>query len=267
MRKYLAFFRMRFIRGLQYRAAAWAGILTQFAWGLMEIIMFQAFYRADPASFPMDPQALASYIWMQQAFLTLFASWQWEGELFESITSGNVAYELCRPVSIYNMWFVRSMAHRMSRAALRCFPILIVTAFLPDPYGLGLPKDIISAVGFVTAMVLGLFLVCAFGMIVYMGTFYTISSAGLRMVASNVSELLCGSIIPLPFFPDAAQKVLQILPFASMNNAPLRIYGGDIAGKDVVFTIGLQIVWIIIFVAVGKWMEQDIKKKIVVQGG
>ena len=78
---------------------------------------------------------------------------------------------------------------------------------------------------------------------------------------------MCGSIIPLPFFPDAAQKVLQILPFASMNNAPLRIYGGDIAGKDVVFTIGLQIVWIIIFVAVGKWMEQDIKKKIVVQGG
>ena len=173
----------------------------------------------------------------------------------------------CRPVSIYNMWFARSMARRMSRAVLRCFPILIVAVFLPDPYGLGLPKDVIAAVGFVTAMVLGLLLVCAFGMVIYMGTFYTISSAGLRMVASNVSDFLCGSIIPLPFFPDAAQTVLKILPFASMNNAPLRIYGGDIAGNDVFFTIGLQVMWIVIFVVVGKWMEQDIKKKIVVQGG
>ena len=52
-----------------------------------------------------------------------------------------------------------------------------------------------------------------------------------------------------------------------MNNAPLRIYGGDIAGNDVFCTIGLQVMWIVIFVVVGKWMEQDIKKKIVVQGG
>lgn len=267
MKKYLAFFRMRFINGLQYRTAAWAGVATQFAWGFMEILMFDAFYRADPASFPMDQQALSSYVWLQQAFLALFASWQWEGELFESITSGNVAYELCRPISIYNMWFARSMAHRLSRAVLRCFPILIVAAFLPSPYGVGLPKDTVAAICFAVAMVLGLLLVCAFGMLVYMSAFYTISPAGIRMVASNLSEFLCGSIIPLPFLPDAAQTVLSLLPFASMNNAPLRIYGGDIAGSDAFRTIGLQLIWIVIFVAVGKWMEQNIKKKIVVQGG
>lgn len=31
MRKYISFFRIRFINGLQYRAAAYAGIATQFA--------------------------------------------------------------------------------------------------------------------------------------------------------------------------------------------------------------------------------------------
>lgn len=30
MKKYLSFFRMRLINGLQYRAAAFAGVLTQF---------------------------------------------------------------------------------------------------------------------------------------------------------------------------------------------------------------------------------------------
>ena len=61
MRKYLAFFRLRFSMDLQYRAAAFAGVITQFAWGTMEILMFRAFYQADASAFPMSFQATASY--------------------------------------------------------------------------------------------------------------------------------------------------------------------------------------------------------------
>ena len=43
MKKYLSFFRLRFITGLQYRTAALAGIATQFFWGAMEILTFRAF--------------------------------------------------------------------------------------------------------------------------------------------------------------------------------------------------------------------------------
>ena len=39
-RVYGSFFRLRFINGLQYRAAAYAGVATQFAWGFMEILLF-----------------------------------------------------------------------------------------------------------------------------------------------------------------------------------------------------------------------------------
>ena len=45
MKKYLSFFRLRFVMGLQYRVAALAGIVTQFVWGAMEIMMFCAFTR------------------------------------------------------------------------------------------------------------------------------------------------------------------------------------------------------------------------------
>ena len=54
MKKYWSFFRMRFLGGLQYRAAAWAGVSTQFAWGFMSLLMYRAFYDADPAAFPME---------------------------------------------------------------------------------------------------------------------------------------------------------------------------------------------------------------------
>ena len=47
VKKYLSFFRLRFCMGLQYRAAALAGIATQFVWGFLEIMVYRAFYEAD----------------------------------------------------------------------------------------------------------------------------------------------------------------------------------------------------------------------------
>ena len=98
MKKYLSFFRIRFIAGLQYRAAAWAGISTQFAWGGLTILMFWAFYQNGDNSFPMTFPELSSYIWLQQAFLAMYMAWFFDGEIFDSITSGNISYELCRPL-------------------------------------------------------------------------------------------------------------------------------------------------------------------------
>ena len=77
MKKYLSFFRLRFLHGLQYRTAAVSGIVTQFVWGAMEILLFRAFYQADPTSFPMTFQALSTYVWLQQAFLALYMAWFW----------------------------------------------------------------------------------------------------------------------------------------------------------------------------------------------
>ena len=82
MRKYVSFFKLRFVMGLQYRSAALAGIATQIFWGMMEILMFRAFYEADAAAFPMTLKATCSYVWMHQAFLTLFIAWMIEVELF-----------------------------------------------------------------------------------------------------------------------------------------------------------------------------------------
>ena len=61
MKKYFSFFSLRFVMGLQYRAAAWAGVATQFVWGGMMIAMYQAFYQTEPEQFPMTFEAAARY--------------------------------------------------------------------------------------------------------------------------------------------------------------------------------------------------------------
>ena len=267
MKKYFSFFRLRFSMGLQYRAAALAGIVTQFFWGAMNVLMYHAFYESDPSAFPMSLEATVTYVWLQQALLLLFAAWLIEHEIFDDILSGNVVYELCRPIDIYDMWFSRSIANRLSRAVLRCFPILIVAVFLPRGYGMSAPASLMHFLLFIVTGVLGFFVTVAFFMLVYALTFFTISPSGLRILITSVVEFFAGGIIPLPFFPDGLRTVMELLPFASMQNVPLRIYSASMSAGEMQRAIGLQVFWFVALVLLGKALCAKAMRRMTLQGG
>ena len=267
MKKYISFFGLRLNMGLQYRVAAAAGIVTQFVWGFMECFVFRAFYETNPAAFPMEFKAMVSYIWLQQAFLAFFATWMMDKDIFDSILSGNIAYELCRPVSIYNMWFAKNAATRISRALLRCMPILIVAFILPEPFKMTLPKNIFTFIVFMFTLALGLGVTIAFCMLVYIISFFTVSPQGVRIFFTSLVEFFCGAIVPIPFLPKPLKSIVELLPFAGMQNVPLRIYGGDIYGEELTRAVLLQAVWFVLLVLIGRGLCKIAEKKIVVQGG
>lgn len=267
MKKYLSFFKIRFIAGLQYRSAALAGISTQFAWGGMTVLMFWAFYQNGGNSFPMTFPELSSYIWLQQAFLAMFMAWYFDNEIFDSIVSGNIAYELCRPCDIYSMWFVKNMAVRLSRMMLRCLPILLVAAFLPEPFNISLPPSLLSGALFLISVILGFLVLIAFSMLIYISAFHTVSAMGLRILAVSVIEFFTGGVIPIPFFPQWLQPLMYALPFASMQNTPFLIYTGYISGHEALKGIALQSVWLAVLWLLGRALMKNALKKVTVQGG
>lgn len=267
MRKYTALLRMRFLHGLQYRSAAIAGICTQFAWGSLEILMFHAFYEADPSAFPMSFEALCAYVWLQQAFLALYMTWFWEMEIFDSIQNGNVAYELCRPMDVYAHWFCRNIATRCAKAVLRCMPILCIAIFLPAPYRLVLPKDGWTMLFFLISMLFALLVIVALNMIVYALAFFMLNTSGIRMLFTSLADFLTGAIIPLPFLPDSLREIMELLPFAAVQNIPFRIYSGDIYGTQMAFSLALQVFWILVLILIGSCMMRYALRRVVVQGG
>lgn len=267
MKKYLSFFKIRFINGLQYRAAAYAGIVTQFAWGFMEILIYNAFYRSNPAAFPMEMRQLTSYIWMRQALLGLFMSWYYDASLFDMINTGSVAYELCRPADIYTMWFTKNVATRASKAALRCLPIIAVAGFLPERFRMYPPANFGLFCIFCMSAVSGVLITVGVSMLVYTTAFYTISPLGMRIVMTNIIEFMSGALIPLPFFPDPMRRVMELFPFASMESTPYLIYSGVLGGSDAVRALVIQLVWLVIIIGGGKIYLDRSLHRIVVQGG
>ena len=267
MRKYWSFFKMRLMAGLQYRAAAMAGMSTQFVWGAMEILLYRAFWLEHPERFPMGMEALASYIWLQQAFLSLFAMWNWENDILESVKTGAVSYELLRPTDIYSMWMARSIANRLARAALRMVPVILLSSLLPAPWGLRLRISPAAFGVFLLSMVLMVLVVCAYSLFVYSLTFYLTDPNGIMVLSVAAADLLGGAIVPLPFLPEGFRRFAELTPFAAMQNVPLRIYGGSMSSYEMQKAIFLQIFWLVVTTFAGKILCHLAQRRMIVQGG
>ena len=118
VRPYLAIFAARFSMLLQYRAAALAGIATQFWFGAIMVMALSAFYGSGRGAPPITLAQAITYIWLGQAFLGLLP-WNVDTEIAAMMRSGNVAYERLRPVDTYFYWFARALAWRAAGTLLR----------------------------------------------------------------------------------------------------------------------------------------------------
>ncbi len=267
MNAYFSIFRIRLITGIQYRIAAFAGIFTQFFWGFLFAMIYEAFYDNVTVVPPISLQQLISYVWLQQAFLWLTILWMRDSQIFNLITSGNIAYELCRPCALYEFWYTKLVAQRLAAALLRCLPILVISFWLPLPYNLSLPASFTALGLFMITLALGLLVLVAVSMFIYISVFVTMSPAGSIMIFGIIGEFFSGGIVPIPLMPGWLQTVAYLLPFRLASDLPFRVYSGNIPVNEAITSIAVQLIWLFVLVLAGKIALAKALNRVVVQGG
>ncbi len=263
MRAYWSYFSARFRQLLQYRAAALAGFCTQVFWGFIRVMIFRAFYAASTADMPMSYQEVVNYVWLGQAML-LMLPWSIDQELFDMIRSGNVAYQLLRPLELYRVWYARSLALRTAPTLLRSVPMLVVAGLL---FGLQAPPSSASAAAWVASTACAVLLAAAFSTLVTVSLLWTIAGDGVRMFTGTIVMLLGGLIVPIPLFPDWAQPVLSMLPFRHLMDTPFRLYMGHIPAGRAPALLAQQLGWTVALILLGRWLMGRGIRKLVIQGG
>ncbi len=264
---YLSVLKLRLMIGMQYRTAALAGVATQFFWGFMYIMIFEAFYSHAAIDPPISLRQLITYVWLQQSFLAFIMLWFRDNEIFQLITSGNIAYELCRPCGLYGFWYAKLLAMRLSSALLRCFPILIVAFCLPQPYRMTVPPSLTTLILFLAALFIGLLLLVSISMFVYISVFVTMSPVGSLLMFGVIGEFFAGLVIPVPLMPTWLQNIAYVLPFRLTADFPFRVYSGHIPQDEAIVGIGMQLLWLIALVWLGRAALSKVLRRVVVQGG
>lgn len=272
MRAYLATLQARFRVLLQYRAAALSGVVTQLSWGVIRIMILEAFYRRTAGvGAPMSFTQAVAYVWLGQAFLGMLP-WGADGDLRAMIRRGDVACELTRPVDLYWNWYVRSLAQRSAPTLLRCIPISLVAGLLLAltplaEWSLQAPAGIAAFGAFAAAMAGALLLSAAITAILHISLLWSLGSEGVSILVLAGGTLLTGLVIPLPLFPDWMVPFLQYSPFAFLGDVPFRLYCGQIPAGDVGGMLLVELAWIVVLVLFGRWLLNLGLRRLVIQGG
>ncbi len=271
LRPYRAILSARFRMLLQYRAAALAGLWTQVFFGLVLLMIYEAFYRSTTVPQPMAFAQVVSYVWLGQALLAMLP-WNADAEIRAMVRSGGVGYELCRPIDLYSLWYARALASRTAPTILRAVPMCVFAMLVLPLIGLGewrlaSPPSVASALAFAAAIICALLLGCALTTLVNISLLWTISGEGAVLLMTTLVTFLSGMIVPLPLFPDRLQQVVLALPFAGLADLPFRVFTGHIPPAAVASVLLRQILWTVALVACGRWLLSRGMRRVVVQGG
>lgn len=267
MKSYLSYFKLKFKTGLQYKAAAIAGMSTQFFFGIIYVSVYIAFYNSDSSNLPMPLNQLVSFLWLNQCFFALIFMWYKDKDILSLIKKGNIAYELCRPQDLYFMWYFKILGERLSSVVLRFLPVMIIALLLPSPYNLDLTITIPRLLLFLISLILSSILVVAIITLFHVICLYTLDEKGIVNMFMVMTDILSGLVLPIPFFPNFLQKICNILPFRYVSDFPFRLYVGNVSLLDGINGVIIQIIWIIILFIIGKTLMNNALKKTVVQGG
>lgn len=268
MTSYFAYFKIKFLNEIQYKAAAMAGILTQLAWGAMYIMLYTVFLN-NTSNQTMTISQMSTYIWLQQGLFMLYNIWSIDNKILEQIKDGSISMELIKPVELYKIWHAKTLGRKIALGILRMIPIIVICTILPlGTYGFSFPVSFKAGILFAVTLILSVFLVMAYIMLIYVAVIFAKSQRGIKMVFQLVAEFFSGVVIPLAFMPDYIVNILKFTPFYYMQNLPFNIYIGLVTDeKEIIFSIIVQSLWIIALTIFGKIMLNKKIKRIEIQGG
>ena len=263
MGAYFSIFRMRLRMETHYRGAAIGGIFCQIFFGLILVALYRAMYAGKPQTLPLAH--VTTYVWLQQAFFRmLLAS---DADLGEKIRTGGIAYDLCRPTHLYSFYYTRIMAQKLMGSLLRAAPMLVFAALLPNGWGLSLPASLPALILSILALGMGLCCVCALENLSMAFTMRTLDQRGIQGMLNLLMMILSGNVLPLTLYPDSWQRVITLLPYAQLLDAPIRLYTGDTPAAAAPGILLIQAAWTAALAALGVLFWRKNQKRLVIQGG
>ena len=103
-------------------------------------------------------------------------------------------------------------------------------------------------------------------MLIGLCSFFMEDSEALRWIYSKLDMVFGGNMLPIPFLPVWLQTVAFFSPFAASGyTAGLIFIGFDV--RKFVLYLGIQVFWIIIYIALCLGLYEFARKRLVVNGG
>lgn len=190
-----------------------------------------------------------------------------DASIGNEVWDGTIAMNLIKPVNYQIRLFFESLAELFQGLIFIALPIwsgLIIIKFVTLSE---MPPSITTIFLYLISSFLGyiiLFLInFSFGIL----SFYVTNIWGIRNLKYAIMDFLSGTIIPIAFLPVWLKNILDFMPFSSISYFPVLIYLGKVSGTKIIYTLILQIGWILILYILSMFLWSRATKRLTILGG
>jgi ABC-2 type transport system permease protein len=253
-----------FRRYATYRQATLAGAVTNTFFGVVKVsILFAAASAAGGVVAGYDRASLSTYSWIAQGMIAVILAFG-RGDIALRVRTGDIAVDLGRPVHPVPAWLAEDLGRAGQACLIRFFGPLVLGSLV---FGARFPRHAATVPLFVISMVLAV--VVSFGarLLTNLVAFWLLDVRGVLTVHMVASNVLCGLIVPIAFFPTWLQVIAYATPFPWTLQGPVDIAVERVSGTDALMVLGVQAAWAVGLLALGTWVLGRGTRRLVVQGG
>lgn len=261
---YAEFTRIGFVNILAFRLRYFTGIITYFLNVTIYYFIWSAVFQHTTGSIAgFNLRQMITYVsvgWIIRSFY-----WNTiDQEMAYEVIEGKIAMDLIKPVSVLWMWIFRAMGESAFRLGLLTVPTAIVVSLVFPVQG---PASGTDFALFLIGVLGSFFLMGAINFMI--GTCAIPLKSILAMIRAKywLVELLSGLLIPMTYFPKAAQIILAWLPFEHIAYTPLSIYLGKFPTNKAIELLCIEWAWVVILLFAAHWWWERATKKITIHGG
>ena len=265
LKKYLPFFKANMMSMFIYRGTIWLWVMVDVFQFVMMIFLWKSVYQYHDTIQGFTFNEMILYFLLVNLFF-LFTQVDTLFQMSEEIKEGRMSLYLVKPIS-YRIRIAFENFGRVIGGFILVAPIVLITGIvLTFLYGM------VWSISWDQILMSMLFLPFLFLLMhefyFLFGTFviYTANEFGLAIFLNVIIQTSSGQLIPLAFYPSWLLNIITHLPFKYITYPPL-ILLEKISISDAFYSLGLLIVWVLIFMVFNHFIFKASLKKMVVFGG
>ena len=267
VRKYLPFTRAGIMESVTYRANFLFFLLGEIMKCFVMFFVWKAVFDSSSQEtlygFTYDNMVVYLFISFLSGYLTYSDG---SYAIGKEILDGSVVMRMIKPIDFDMCFLFQELGNKIISFSLIFLPITVgveVYRFvLNGSVMVSVPALLLFLLSMVLAYGINFFFNLSYGFL----AFFLKNLWGTDIIKGAVVDFLSGATIPLAFMGGFGY-VLKFLPFASLSYTPVMIYMGLYSVKETIFYMSLQVLWLVVFCLISKFVLRLAMKRLVVHGG
>jgi len=175
------------------------------------------------------------------------------------IQEGGLTAYLLKPFSYFWIKFFNELSYRLIEGIFAVGILIIFIHFFSSLFVF--TQSLVILLLSVVVAIGALFLSFLFKSIFGLFAFWMTDARGAYETADVVMLILSGTLMPISFFPQWLEQITYLLPFPYIIYFPIIAFEGKLSLLEISQVLGMQLVWILLFVFIYQQLWRSGVKK------